>query len=253
MPFRWAWAARNDIDYVSLPYNDDNAKGRQPQNRKQRRCYYPGLLLGLSALLTTMSLILFFDNNFEIVRKTPSAVQPPYGNPVPPPPLELKKFGPADIFTERANNRSNAAWEALAGPTKSEQGFIYIPNARELNLPPGVYKNGNEMYGISMFHQLHCLGAIRHTLWQLMDGNLDPIEFAAMDGDTTSPQFVPHDHGLWHLKHCFNYVRHALQCYGDTTIEIPTYFDGHKIFLGWNTTHQCRSFEHIWDYTVQHS
>ena len=131
------------------------------------------------------------------------------------------------------------------------------------------------MYGISMFHQLHCLvsgasghyiylssnsaltsppkGAIRHTFWQLMEGNLDPVAFEALDGDTTDPNFIPRGHGLWHIEHCFNYVRHALQCYGDTTMEVPTDFNGQLIFIGWNTTHQCRSFDAIWDYTVNHS
>jgi len=43
--------------------------------------------------------------------------------------------------------------------TKNAQGFIYIPNARELNLPPGSEKSdgSGELYGISMFHQIHCL------------------------------------------------------------------------------------------------
>lgn len=207
-------------------------------------------------------------------------------------PWELKKFGPSEIFTERQSVRSDAAWMALAGrkwlskmskstsraveltfyvATKNAQGFIYIPNARELNLPPGSQKSdgSGELYGISMFHQIHCLvslnpnilvpsadgaqAAIRHVFWQLMDGKLDPVEFEASDGDTTSPNYVPHDHGLWHIKHCFNYVRHGLQCAGDTTIEIPTLFNGHTVFLGWNTTHQCRNYETVWDYTLRHS
>lgn len=96
-------------------------------------------------------------------------------------------------------------------------------------------------------------GAIRHVFWQLMDKKLDPVEFEASDGDTTSPNYVPHDHGLWHIKHCFNYVRHALQCAGDTTIEVPTLFNGRTVFLGWNTTHQCRNYEIVWDYTLHHS
>jgi hypothetical protein len=86
-----------------------------------------------------------------------------------------------------------------------------------------------------------------------MDGRLDPIEFAALDGDTTSPDYVPDGHGLWHIKHCFNYIRHALQCAGDTTIELPTMFNGQKIFIGWNTTHQCRNYETVWEYALNHS
>lgn len=86
-----------------------------------------------------------------------------------------------------------------------------------------------------------------------MEGKLDPAALEALDGDTTDPNFIPNGHGLWHIEHCFNYVRHALRCYGDTTIEVPTDFNGQLIFIGWNTTHQCRSFDAIWDYTVKHS
>ena len=82
-----------------------------------------------------------------------------------------------------------------------------------------------------------------------MDGKLDPVAFEALDGDTTDPNFMPRGHGLWHIEHCFNYIRHALQCYGDTTMEVPTDFNGQLIFIGWNTTHQCRNFDAIWDYT----
>ncbi|KAJ6139791.1 hypothetical protein N7471_006277 [Penicillium samsonianum] len=210
-------------------------------------------ILILSFVLAVISLLVAFTTHYTIVRRSLISVNLPYGNPIPPVPLEMRKFGPAEIFTERPNPRSDAAWEALAGPTLNDQGFIYVPNWEDLKLPPGGVVHGEMMYGISMFHQLHCLGAIRHTFWQLMDGKLDPVAFEALDGNTTDPNFVPRGHGLWHIEHCFNYVRHALQCYGDTTMEVPTDFNGQLIFIGWNTTHQCRNFEVIWDYTVNHS
>lgn len=105
-----------------------------------------------------------------------------------PVPLETKKFGPSEIFTERSSPRSNAAWEALAGRTMisflffsgtiraansriaanhENPGFIYVPNWEELKLPPGGVIHGEMMYGISMFHQLHCLvcGSDRHSFY----------------------------------------------------------------------------------------
>ncbi|QMW30192.1 hypothetical protein G4B84_005527 [Aspergillus flavus NRRL3357] len=124
-------------------------------------------------------------------------------------PLETEKFGPSEIFTERSSPRSNAAWEALAGPNHENPGFIYVPNWEELKLPPGGVIHGEMMYGISMFHQLHCLGAIRHTFWQLMEGKLDPEALEALDGDTTDPNFIPNGHGLWHIEHCFIYQAHS--------------------------------------------
>ncbi|KAJ5163603.1 uncharacterized protein N7500_005433 [Penicillium coprophilum] len=244
--------------------------------RSRRHIWIYNSILLLSFMLAVSSLLVAFTSHYTIVRRNLIEVNLPYGNPIPPVPLEMRKFGPAEIFTERSSARSDAAWEALAGPTLNDQGFIYVPNWEDLKLPPGGVVHGEMMYGISMFHQLHCLvsgpgdrfifslsgnsalsdslkGAIRHVFWQLMDGKLDPVAFEALDGDTTDPNFIPRGHGLWHIEHCFNYVRHALQCYGDTTMEVPTDFNGQLIFIGWNTTHQCRNFDTIWDYTVKHS
>ncbi|XHG07808.1 hypothetical protein AWENTII_010940 [Aspergillus wentii] len=241
---------------------------RQHGNSSKHRLIL-NIILFIALIIGATSVFIAFMTHYTIVRRNLVSVNLPYGNPIPPIPLEKRHFGPAEIFTERSNPRSDAAWEALAGPTLNDQGFIYIPNWEELKLPRGGVVHGEMMYGISMFHQLHCLvrlfyaacgsklttaqGAIRHTFWQLMDGKLDPAAFEAMDGDTTDPGFIPKGHGLWHIEHCFNYVRHALQCYGDTTIEVPTDFNGQLIFIGWNTTHQCRNFDAIWDYTVKHS
>ncbi|OQD64269.1 hypothetical protein PENPOL_c008G04893 [Penicillium polonicum] len=222
----------------------------RPHSASRRHIWILNSVLFLSFVLAVTSLLVAFTSHYTIVRRNLIDVNLPYGNPIPP---EMRKFGPAEIFTERSSPRSDAAWEALAGPTLNDQGFIYVPNWEDLKLPPGGVVHGEMMYGISMFHQLHCLGAIRHVFWQLMDGKLDPVAFEALDGDTTDPNFIPRGHGLWHIEHCFNYIRHALQCYGDTTMEVPTDFNGQLIFIGWNTTHQCRNFDAIWDYTVKHS
>ncbi|KAJ5887079.1 hypothetical protein N7504_011126 [Penicillium tannophilum] len=225
----------------------------RPHSASRRHIWILKGILFLSFVLAVTSLLVAFTSHYTIVRRNLIDVNLPYGNPIPPVPLEMRKFGPAEIFTERSSPRSDAAWDALAGPTLNDQGFIYVPNWEDLKLPPGGVVHGEMMYGISMFHQLHCLGAIRHVFWLLMDGKLDPVAFEALDGDTTDPNFIPRGHGLWHIEHCFNYIRHALQCYGDTTMEVPTDFNGQLIFIGWNTTHQCRNFDAIWDYTVKHS
>ncbi|KAE8380692.1 hypothetical protein BDV26DRAFT_290129 [Aspergillus bertholletiae] len=115
------------------------------------------------------SLLVAFTKYYTIVRRNTISVSLPYGNPIPPMPLETKKFGPSEIFTERSSPRSNAAWEALAGPNHENPGFVYVPNWEELKLLPGGVIHGEMMYGISIFHQLHCLGAIRYTFWQLME------------------------------------------------------------------------------------
>ena len=59
--------------------------------------------------------------------------------------------------------------------------------------------------------------------------------------------------GTWHLAHCFDYLRQAILCAGDTTIEWareaeeganPSQVDG------WGIEHQCRSSKAIFDFTA---
>ncbi|KAG9518398.1 hypothetical protein KCU93_g8416, partial [Aureobasidium melanogenum] len=199
----WQTSPRNFFNYMLVRSEDGSEPEEDAAWAKERskvrnariisRTHYilvHGLFI-ISTVITVCSLVFLFHMNFSVTRRLPATVEPPYGNPLPQLPLQLKKFGPDEIFTEPPNDRSDAAWKALAGPTINEQGFIYIPNARELKLPAGLLREGGEMYGISMFHQLRCLGAIRNTFWKLMNGTLDPVEFSDIDGDTTAPDFVP--------------------------------------------------------------
>ncbi|KAF7589462.1 hypothetical protein BBP40_004260 [Aspergillus hancockii] len=130
-------------------------------------------ILFISFVLAVTSLIVTFTARYTIVRRdligldllippgillcnlTPSLVS--LSMLKTPVPLEMRTFGPSEIFTERQSERSHAAWDVLAGSTLNEQGFIYIPNWEELKLPPGDIAHGQMMYGISTFHQFRCL------------------------------------------------------------------------------------------------
>ena len=67
------------------------------------------------------------------------------------------------------------------------------------------------------------------------------------------------DHGvhtdLSHLAHCFDYLRQAILCAGDTTIEWARQAEeGDKTSQvdGWEIEHQCRSSNAIYDFTTKH-
>ncbi len=59
-----------------------------------------------------------------------------------------------------------------------------------------------------------------------------------------------------HLGHCFDYLRQAVMCAGDMTLE-PA-FDltgpdaGTKGVNGWNVAHQCRNYQTMYDYAEEH-
>lgn len=52
-----------------------------------------------------------------------------------------------------------------------------------------------------------------------------------------------------HVLHCFDFIRQALMCYGDMTLEPWVDYDGVTLYSrgssGWGTTHKCRNFEEL--------
>lgn len=64
-----------------------------------------------------------------------------------------------------------------------------------------------------------------------------------------------HHHSPDHWKHCFDYLRQALMCALDKTLEtLQNGPDGAKIASvdGWGTQHQCRNFDHLATWTRLH-
>ena len=89
--------------------------------------------------------------------------------------------------------------------------------------------------------------------------------FTAMDrlnevdsGPTRRPEGGQDQHSAHrdaqHMEHCFDYLRQAILCAGDTTIEwARKSSDGgtDKQVDGWGVEHQCRSSKTIFDFTAK--
>ncbi|PQE23634.1 Tat pathway signal sequence protein [Rutstroemia sp. NJR-2017a BVV2] len=56
--------------------------------------------------------------------------------------------------------------------------------------------------GVAVFHQLHCLDAIRRSY------------YAAIDGVELNHHLAP-----GHVRHCIDYLRQSLMCAADTNLE----------------------------------
>ncbi|KAK5636922.1 hypothetical protein RRF57_012634 [Xylaria bambusicola] len=52
------------------------------------------------------------------------------------------------------------------------------------------------------------------------------------------------------MQHCFDYLRQALMCAADPTLEIRN--ESINGVTGWGTSHQCRDFEALKRWTEQH-
>lgn len=112
-------------------------------------------------------------------------------------------------------------------------GLIAVSDPRKLGLVGGLplgkeakEERLREGYGISMFHQIHCLVTIR----------------TAIRTRTFNDQ---------HLDHCLDYLRQAIMCTGDTTLEKVIIDDDGKFKAeidGWGTVHECRSWHMLFEF-----
>ncbi|ODA83224.1 hypothetical protein RJ55_01735 [Drechmeria coniospora] len=90
--------------------------------------------------------------------------------------------------------------------------------------------------------------------WNVVEGKIDAAELLAeYPEDTGNPSFTAMTHGLWHVSHCFDYVRQALMCRPDLTLEGPVHVNGRLLVVGWESPHQCQSWDTIWKYFEEHS
>ncbi|KEQ59709.1 uncharacterized protein M437DRAFT_56175 [Aureobasidium melanogenum CBS 110374] len=155
--------------------------------------------------------------------------------------MNIQIFERNSLYASRPSPESDAAWNALL---PEGRGFVYVPESERYSLPPGEKTFYGEIYSVSLFHQLHCLGQLRKYYWLLIDGVM-----------SNSTSLRPMVDGLLgpsgeHVSHCFDYLRQTLQCAGDMALEWPRKEeDGSRFAVdGWGIPHECRSWDHIVDY-----
>ena len=115
-------------------------------------------------------------------------------------------------------------------------GYVLVERPSLFNLPPSISPSnhsntstGTMVYQASVMHQMHCMATFR-----------DYVKQAELDGDSV------HDrHG--HITHCINYLRQAIMCTADLTLEHGTEF-----FSGEGVLHQCRDWESVMRYLQDH-
>jgi hypothetical protein len=82
-------------------------------------------------------------------------------------------------------------------------------------------------FGVSMWHQLHCLNHLRKVLTRGDDGSD-------------------------HTEHCFHYLRQGILCAADTTLEpggpAMLLADGQLVATGGNVTHTCRDWKLVYEW-----
>ncbi|KAG2127970.1 hypothetical protein DEU56DRAFT_819681 [Suillus clintonianus] len=101
---------------------------------------------------------------------------------------------------------------------------------------------GGYMVSLEVGHQLHCVNLLRKASWVDYYG---PIDISFQD----SPKIL-----RLHLDHCLEMIRQNIMCNADVTMITWDWVQGHKIpYPNFNTRHQCRNFEKIMDWHVEHA
>ncbi|PVH78109.1 hypothetical protein DL98DRAFT_590633 [Cadophora sp. DSE1049] len=149
-------------------------------------------------------------------------------------------------ITEICHTISNAPKNTIATPFKANLTYQSLDPSTDdqwtqLVTPNGGFileKSGDDwqVYGVGMFHQLHCLQIIRNHIQELYS-KLDARHGGGMK------RGVVHGHhlDLGHTLHCMDYFRQVFLCFADGSLE-PSIADSEG---GLPTTngmvpHQCR-------------
>ncbi|KAI0441305.1 hypothetical protein F4803DRAFT_552192 [Xylaria telfairii] len=105
-------------------------------------------------------------------------------------------------------------------------------------------------YGVSMFHQLHCLAIVRSVL---LHGGIDATHthtgHTPREGDDEAKERK-------HWLHCFDYIAQAILCAADNTLETEGKVKAPggevmDVISGVGSTHLCRNSTSLYDYVLQ--
>jgi hypothetical protein len=133
--------------------------------------------------------------------------------------------------------------------TTLDIGIIRLPRAEAERLPnktyPYIGDKGYYIAELAVFHQLHCVNAIRIALAKdYYQKVLDASEFDATEGS----------YGRDHINHCVDAVREAIMCASDISVITWAWNDRAQKALGHgDIVHSCRNFNSIRNWSARHA
>ncbi|CAK1364462.1 unnamed protein product [Cercospora beticola] len=228
--------------YRRMSYNE---KGHNPAHQgsfRHRSFEFRDLILvACAAVAGTLASLLLFSFLYSWL--WPSAFIPdlPFNT--------LKTWIQNDDYVESADWAKK--WNALM---PHDMGFVEVPDPSRYGLIGGFPLNSTfvtdadghrlkshpgskaEAYCLSVMHQLHCLTIIKEQFEKYRNGAIDSTI----------------DH---HTPHCFDYLRQAVMCSADMSLERASLDDQGNIELavdGWGNQHKCRSWEAVQAFAARH-
>lgn len=109
---------------------------------------------------------------------------------------------------------------------------------------------------LNVFHDLHCLDSIRHSMWYFLEEQWNSTynPYTLFD----SPMDALFERGgkgmsVDHVDHCIDVLRQSTQCNADITPNVYQYSAKvNKIMARGTVVHECRNFDRINDWAKQH-
>ncbi|GAB7329181.1 hypothetical protein MBLNU13_g01001t1 [Cladosporium sp. NU13] len=231
---------RDSSDEAEKPLQDDLDAQTQvllASIRRLRRW-----LIAVSILLGVLSVYTLFSFRHVVAPDHTAAKRHGFAPEIPRKSVTFEKT----IFAGPSTPEADEAWGNNISPPGD--GFVLIPDPSAYDLPPGQPVDADystakgEIYDISVFHQLHCLRHVRTFLFTLKAG---------MDFNSTAETYDRMlKHQEEHVYHCFDYIRQALMCNADLTVEWPrTEADGSRVAVdGWGVSHQCKNWDSVLEF-----
>ncbi|KXH46446.1 hypothetical protein CNYM01_08476 [Colletotrichum nymphaeae SA-01] len=97
-------------------------------------------------------------------------------------------------------------------------------------------------------------GALRHFMWDVIYGRVDAKEMLQhWPQNVSAPTYHEAINGLWHIAHCFDYLRQAVQCSGDTSLEFVSENTGRAVVDGLDYPHECKNWDEVWAYAARYA
>lgn len=127
-------------------------------------------------------------------------------------------------------------------------GLIAIKYPERYSLKHGLETSAeaSEVYGLQVTHEFHCLKMIRESFFGLVTRDEDYMtDLYAPNSSVRLPQG-----NLFHVFHCFDYLRQTILCRADTTLEWrseinPLHIDGY------GPPHTCRKWDEVYEWMVE--
>ncbi|KAI0886927.1 uncharacterized protein GGS22DRAFT_158984 [Annulohypoxylon maeteangense] len=249
MPFPWWKPVKTEPpSYSSLKREEDDGSEdnlnsengfleNPSQDRRARKRFILSLTInGALGVILVLLLLLGPPKGLAKKRLLPT--------PVPDFPNEVRTFKLDPLYLSLPSKESNEAWESLPGP--NGMGFIRLEPDNGFDFP-------DTKAGLSVFHQLHCLGALRGFMWDLVYGRVDTERMLrGWPENATTPTYHQAIHGMWHYAHCFDYLRQGIQCSGDTSLEFVSENTGLAVVDGLDYPHECKNWDALWGYAREY-